>query len=219
MCVERARTAHHVTFRCHNREFYLHSPKMKKLVYQILLKYQKIFDVRIFEWVIMSNHVHLMLYTPDRDTLSRYLHSTNLAIAKAINRDFKKSGQAIQDRFKSPVIENHSYALNTVGYIWLNPVRANLIKPKNAQNYPYCSLFYKWRGLHDPLVSDDSILNELLGFSFLQGRSVQQFARYWLQIVLSRISSHSCEVFENLHSVGSYEFWKSRRPIPRLSSA
>ncbi|SMF85271.1 transposase [Pseudobacteriovorax antillogorgiicola] len=209
----------HVTFRCHNREFYFHSPEMKKRVYQILLKYRETFNVHIFDWVIMSNHVHLLVYSPDRETLSRYLHSTNLAIAKVINQAFKRRGQAIEDRFKSPVIEDESYALNTVGYIWLNPVRAKLVDPQNAQNYRYSSLFFKWRGLDDPLVSDDSVLGELLGISLLHGRSVQEFARYWLEVVLNRISGYISEVFENLHSIGSYDFWKIRRLIPRLSSA
>ena len=65
----------------------------------------------------MSNHAHLLIYTPERDILSRFMHSTNLAIAKAINKEFNKRGQAIEDRYKSPVIESEAYALNTIGYI------------------------------------------------------------------------------------------------------
>ena len=94
----------HVTFRCHNKEFYRHSHIMKTLVYKILLKYRKRFDIQILEWCLMSNRGHLLIYTPERDILSRFMHSTNLAIAKAINKEFTKRGQAIEDRYKSPVI-------------------------------------------------------------------------------------------------------------------
>jgi hypothetical protein len=163
--------------------------------------------------------MHLLIYTPDRQSLSRYLHATNLSIAKAINKIFAKRGQAIEDRFKSPVIENQFYALNTVGYIWLNPLRAHMVNRRTIRDYRYSSLFFKVRGLKDKLVSDYAILKDLFGFDVLQGKSCQAFAIEWLaQLLTKEMLNDSAEVFENLHSIGNYDFWKNRRPIPRLRS-
>jgi len=58
------------------------------------------------EYILMSNHVHLKLFVPKLAQLSDFMRTTNSRIAKLINKMFDKTGQAIQDRFKSPVTEN-----------------------------------------------------------------------------------------------------------------
>ena len=202
----------HVTFRCHNREFYFDSNEVKSLVYKILLKYKKKHDLHIFDWVIMSNHVHLLVYAPSRDVLSRYMHSCNLAIAKTINKIFNKRGQAIEDRFRSPVIECQEYALNTVGYIWLNPLRAGMVDRNTIRSYRYSSLYFKLRGLRDRLVSSYEVLERLLGFDVLQGAKIQEFALRFLASLLEReFVDDSILVFEGLHSIGSENFRMRRR--------
>ena len=208
----------HVTFRCHNKEFYFHSDEMKKYVYKILCNYRKRFDIHVFDWVIMSNHVHLLVYTPDRETLSRFMHSSNLAVAKLINREFKKRGQAIEDRFKSPVIENESYMVNTIGYIWLNPFRAGMVGRASVGDYRYSSLFYKLRGLADRLCSSYHVLKKVFGFCVTKKSKLQRFAMKLLQKMLSKEWCDSSSVFEALHSIGSEDYCKARRPITRLRS-
>ncbi len=168
----------------------------------------------------MSNHGHFLLYTPERDILSRFMHSTNLAIAKAINKEFNKRGQAIEDRYKSPVIESEAYALNTISYIWLNPLRAGMVNHKSIKDYRYSSLYYKLRGINDPLTSDYKIAEDVFGVDLTDGKSEQKFAIEWLGQILTRgIDFEAAKVFEHLHSVGSDAFIKRRLPRKYCSSA
>lgn len=54
------------------------------------------------------------------------------------NRTYNHVGPVFQNRFKSILIENDSYFLKLSQYIYLNPVRANLVKDPII--YPYSSI-------------------------------------------------------------------------------
>ena len=118
----------HVTFRCHNKEFYFHSDEMKMNVYKTLCNYRKRFDIHVFDVGYHDRTMFTFWFThliakPFRGLCILQI----LRSAKLINREFKKRGQAIEDRFKSPVIENESNMVNTIGYLWLNHFRAGMV--------------------------------------------------------------------------------------------
>ncbi len=142
------------------------------------------------------------------------MRQTNREIAELINERLNKTGQVIQDRYRSPVIENEIYAINTVSYIWLNPARAKMVPIKRAHEYKYSSLYYKYRGLPDPISDPYSLLKELTGIDFTGPASVQKFAKDHLNALIGQELSHLChEMLEHQHSIGSQEFIGSRRRI------
>ena len=211
----------HVTFKCHNSEFYFHSDAVKDEIIKIVAKCKKQYRIPIYDWVFMSNHLHYLVYVEEVERFSDFMRSANSQIAKFINQVFQKTGSAIQDRYRSPVIEDEAYAINTVGYIWLNPVRANMLKIEDAHEYRYCSLFYRYRGLKDPISDPYKSLEENTGIDFPCGKSEQRFVRDHLNGLISRELSDFCpEIMEHLHSVGSPEFvgrrntWKSSAGPP-----
>jgi len=204
----------HVTFKCHNSQFYFHSDEMKETVIKIVARTRKEYGIPILEWILMSNHVHFKIFVPKLARFSDFMRTTNSKIAKLINKVEKKTGQAIQDRFKSPVIENETYAMNTIQYIWMNPVRAEMIPLKELQNFKYCSLFYKFRGLKDPICADDCYeqLKELNGFSLLNGRSEHAFVVETVNEIKSKEHDKlDLEIFLNSHSIGGMRFVKERK--------
>ena len=200
----------HITFRTHNRQFYFDKIGIKEKMILIFKKYKAKYDISIFDWVIMSNHCHFSAFTKDAVSLSNFMRSANKAIADLVNKEFKKSGQAIQDRFKSPVIEDESYAINTIGYIWLNPARANLVTIQKAEDYKYGSLYYKFRGLADPIGDSLSELEKLTQFKILKKRSVQRFTLDLLNELkskwLTKLTELCREIYEHSHSIGSPDY-------------
>jgi len=79
-------------------------------------------------YMLMSNHYHLLLETPNSD-LSRIMHH--------INRRKKRNGHLFQGRFKAVLVDVDSYFLELSRYLHLNPVRARMVR--KPEDYPYSS--------------------------------------------------------------------------------
>jgi putative transposase len=96
---------------------------------------------RLHAYVIMRNHYHLALETPEANLIAgmTWLQST---YANRFNRFRKENGHVFQGRYRAPVVENLA-VLGAVGhYVHLNPVRAKFRTVENLDEYPFCSLHY-----------------------------------------------------------------------------
>jgi putative transposase len=99
---------------------------------------------RVHAWVLMSNHYHLLLETPEGNLVAgmQWLQNT---YTRRFNTRHQWWGRLFGDRYKAVVVEGESpyYYETLVDYIHLNPVRARLIKPQTGQSvldYPWSSV-------------------------------------------------------------------------------
>jgi len=92
---------------------------------------------RVYAYVIMRNHYHLAIETPQGNLVSgmQWLQST---FANRFNRFRKEQGHVFQGRYKSLIIEPEMLC-HVVNYIHLNPVRASIVTIPNLERYKYCS--------------------------------------------------------------------------------
>jgi REP-associated tyrosine transposase len=88
-------------------------------------------------YVLMSNHVHLLLQLTEDATLSAGMQWLNGTYALAFNRRHRRVGHLFQGRFHAPIIEKETYFLNVARYVVLNPVRAGIVA--NAGDYVWSS--------------------------------------------------------------------------------
>jgi REP-associated tyrosine transposase len=91
-----------------------------------------------YAWVLMRNHVHLLLktgLTPVATAMRRLL----TGYAQQFNRRHRRHGQLFQNRYKSFLCEEDAYLLELVRYIHLNPLRAGAVKDLKAlHKYSWC---------------------------------------------------------------------------------
>jgi hypothetical protein len=99
---------------------------------------------RVHAWVLMSNHYHLFIETPEPNLVAgmSWLQNT---LTRRYNVRHRKWGRLFGDRYKAVVVEGQDrYHYQTLmDYIHLNPVRARMIQPKKGQSvldYPWSSL-------------------------------------------------------------------------------
>ncbi len=78
-------------------------------------------------WVLMDNHYHLLLETPEAN-LSLAMKHLNSLYTQRFNKKHHRSGHLFQGRFKALVVEKESYLLELCRYVVLNPVRARMVK-------------------------------------------------------------------------------------------
>ncbi len=115
---------------------------------------------RLHAYVIMSNHYHLALETPDPNLVDgmRWLQGT---FGNRFNAYRKERGHVFQSRYKSLVIEEGRSLLGLANYIHLNPVRAGLVTLETLKEYPYSSYpKFLEKKVKEPLVRKD-FLSEL----------------------------------------------------------
>ncbi len=107
--------------------------------------------VQIHAYVLMGNHVHLLLSAPACGGISRLMRLVGQCHAQAFNKRHGRSGTLWQGRFKSCLVESERYLLTVYRYIELNPVRAAMVAAAEA---------YRWSSVHanlalriDPVVT------------------------------------------------------------------
>lgn len=92
------------------------------------------FGWSITAWVLMTNHYHFVVQTPEPN-LSRGMQWLNGAYAGWFNHRYKRSGHLFQGRFKALLVEKEAYFRNVLRYVVLNPVSAKLVERPEAYRW------------------------------------------------------------------------------------
>lgn len=77
-------------------------------------------------YVLMTNHVHLLLTPGDAQAVSRMMVALGRRYVPYVNASYRRSGTLWEGRYKSSLIESEAYLLACMRYIELNPVRAGM---------------------------------------------------------------------------------------------
>jgi REP element-mobilizing transposase RayT len=148
----------HVISRCHDRNFFFMPTLIKIKVLFLFAKYARKYGIKVFEFIIMDNHFHFLLWTPDADALSNFMRTVNSQIATSINKHFGRDSQALRERFKSPVVIGPRYFAKVMQYIWLN--RKEVDRKNNPKQDIFNSISWRLNG-QAPVLSDDPEVQEL----------------------------------------------------------
>lgn len=95
------------------------------------------YETQIHAYVLMSNHVHLLLTPQHADGLSRTLQYVAAVYSGHVNQRLGRTGTLWGPRFRSAPVATDEYSLACHRYIELNPVRAGLAA--NPGSYPWSS--------------------------------------------------------------------------------
>jgi len=90
-------------------------------------------------FVIMKNHYHIMIETPEAN-LSEGMKKLNRDFARISNWELGRKGSLFKQRYKSILIEKENYYLNVLRCIYQNPTRLGI--NQRAEEYPGSSLYY-----------------------------------------------------------------------------
>ncbi len=93
---------------------------------------------RIYAFAVMSNHLHVVLKTPEPN-LSRGMQSFLSGYANAWSRRHRFSGHVFQGRYRTELLEDETYLWTVTRYLHLNPVRAGTVEHPAAwawSSYP-----------------------------------------------------------------------------------
>jgi putative transposase len=126
----------HVTCRGNERRDVFRDDRDRERFLAVLGRTVSLFCWRLHAYVLMGNHYHLLLETPE-PTLSRGMRQLNGIYTQAFNRSHKRVGHLFQGRFKSILVEKDAHLLELCRYVVLNPVRAGIVR--TAKGWPWSS--------------------------------------------------------------------------------
>lgn len=129
---------YHVSARTPNREFFKIPIEDVWRIFEIYLFLTKqTYNLRIHAFVLMSNHFHLLISTPNAN-IGEALNYLLREISKELNRFSGRINQNWGGPHYKTLIESFHYFMNTYKYIHRNPVRAGLCE--KVEDYPFSTL-------------------------------------------------------------------------------
>jgi putative transposase len=121
------------------------------------------FDVgcALHAYVLMSNHVHLLLSPDESGSVSALMQRLGRRYVQYFNRRHARTGTLWEGRFRSCLVQDDHYFLVCHRYIELNPVRARMVD--TPADYPWSSYRTNALGHASRLITPHPIYASLGG--------------------------------------------------------
>ena len=111
--------------------------------------------VALHAYVLMTNHVHLLLTPPAPGRVSAAMRRLGQRYVPAFNRKHGRTGTLWEGRFKSCLVDSEHYLLTVHRYIELNPVRAAMVTA--PEHYRWSSVHASLMTLADPIITPHEV--------------------------------------------------------------
>ncbi len=103
----------------------------------------RLYDIRLYLFCLMTNHVHLVIETP-QGNLSRFMQRLQTAYTVYFNRKHRRSGHLLQGRFGATLVGEEEYILKLSRYVHLNPVYVKAHRKKPDRDRVQILRDYLW---------------------------------------------------------------------------
>ena len=133
---------YHVTQRGNYRQDIFEEEEDREKYMEFFMMYLEKFEVKLYAWCLMSNHVHFIVEPSTEDGLANLFRFAHMRYSQYFNRKKGASGHLFQGRFhSSPLDADHLY--EALRYVELNPLRAGIVSRVDG---------YKWSSMKTHLT-------------------------------------------------------------------
>ena len=139
----------HIIQRGNNRAACFYADDDYRYYLQTLHEQAKKYQCALHAYVLMTNHVHLLLTPVKEGSASLLMKHLGQRYVQYINKTYRRSGTLWEGRFRSCLTREDAYALACYRYLELNPVRAGMVHdPSN----------YLWSSYRKNALGDDNAI-------------------------------------------------------------
>lgn len=122
----------HITHRCHKQEFLLKFSRDRTRWLQWLFEAKKRYGLQILNYVVTSNHIHLLVVDGDAEVVPQSLQLVAGKTAQEFNRRKNRKGAYWDDRYHATAVEPGEHFFSCLTYIDLNMVRNGVVHHPSA---------------------------------------------------------------------------------------
>jgi len=133
-----SKQTHFITFSCYRRMRLLNSASMCRLFLDTLEEMRCRFGMRVYGYIVMPEHVHLLLSEPDQYNLAVAIHWLKLTSSKRASALRGGIGQRLwQSRYYDHNVVSYEKFVEKLRYIHRNPVKRSLCE--KPEGWPWSS--------------------------------------------------------------------------------
>ena len=151
--------AQHVIQRGNNRSVCFVAAADYRLYLECLVEACAQFDCAVHAYVLMTNHVHLLISPSSASGVSLVVQAVGRKYVRRFNDTYGRTGTLWEGRHKATVVEEERYLFTCYRYIELNPVRAGMVV--GPRDYRWSSHRANAFGTRDPVVHPHERYTEL----------------------------------------------------------
>ncbi len=209
--VEYENAWYHITCRGNERRQIFGDDFDRKKLLEYLSDSQKLYEVELHAYVLMSNHFHLIIKTRQAN-LQKFMQRFNTSYTMYYNRKYRRSGHLYQGRYKAILVEADEYLLELSRYIHLNPVKIKKYRKLSIPEQGKTLQEYKWSSFcgyvqlrcREDNVSYKTVLGILYGRDDRKGRN--QYKKFMIDGLAKESSNKLWEEVRGQAILGSEGF-------------
>jgi len=132
--------SHFVTFTCYHRFPYLADDKTRQAFVIALERARKLYQFRVYGFVAMPEHVHLLISEPDSGTIAIAVQALKISSSLRTTRardSAERRSQLWQKRYFDRNIRDYAEFVEKLQYIHRNPVKRGLVE--RAEDWKWSS--------------------------------------------------------------------------------
>ncbi|WP_374338703.1 transposase [Methyloversatilis sp.] len=141
----------HLVQRGNNRQACFFAPDDYRHYLDWLEDHSRRQGCRVHAYVLMTNHVHLLVSADDPGAPSRVMKALGQRYVQYINRTYRRSGGLWEGRFRSCLVQQDDYLFACLRYIEMNPVRAGMVE--QPADYRWSSYRAHAHGAFDTMLT------------------------------------------------------------------
>ncbi len=111
----------------------------------------KRFGCALHAYVLMTNHVHVLVTPGEAGAVSRMMQALGRRYVACFNARYGRTGTLWEGRFKAGLVDSERYVLTCYRYIELNPVRAGMVV--GPHDYRWSSHHRNGYAQYDPMIT------------------------------------------------------------------
>ena len=145
----------HVIQRGNNRESCFYAEEDYRRYLDDLQESAEKFHCRIHAYVLMTNHVHLLVTPLVEQGIAQMMQALGRRYVYYVNKTYKRTGTLWEGRYKSSLVDSERYLLTCMRYIELNPIRADMVK--HPGEYKWSSYSFNAQGKIDSFIEEHPV--------------------------------------------------------------
>ena len=156
-----SRLPHFITFTCYRRQSFLNTPTVRDAFLRVLERTRLRYEFLVYGFVVMPNHVHLLISEPKQGTIATVIQALKIASSrcakthicqqkadmghKAVGHETQATA-FWQRRYYDRNVRDNEEFIQELKYIHRNPVKRGLVE--KPEDWPWSS--YRHYALDEP---------------------------------------------------------------------
>ncbi len=131
---QQSKCLHFITFTCYRRQPFLDTARAKNVFQRSLEQTRRSYQLDVIGYVVMPEHVHLLLSEPERATLARAIQALKQSVSQKLKAP---DGRFWQTRYYDFNVFTEEKRVEKLKYIHRNPVHRGLVA--HPEDWPWSS--------------------------------------------------------------------------------